>query len=403
MKLIHTNAFLAGGARRCVAAALAVTLGLGCIAAVPAPIYATESEDLQAQVDEAQERLGSLTHQLEEAQAQVDATAYELEETQARIAELEDEIAANQEELAAAQGDLADHVADSYKTGGISLVSILLSSDSFNDLTSQLYYAGRVADAESAQITSVRELQAELESQQTELTDREAELTELLDEQTRSQEEMEAATAEANSYLNGLSSELQEALEAERQAAAEEERRRAEEAARQAQEELERQEQEEQQQQQNQQQNQGSTAPSGNETVTVPAGGGSGGLTAAQRQTIVNAGMSQIGVDYALGAYQPGVLLDCSGLTTYAYAQAGISIIHQSGRQVNTVVNAGNLKTSMSALEPGDLVFYGRPNISHVAIYIGGGRIVHANGYGRGVMTSRVDYNRNFRGGGSPI
>lgn len=400
MKLIHTNAFLAGAARRCVAATLAVTLGLGSAFIVPVPAFATETDDLQAQVEEAQERLGSLTHQLEEAQAQVDATALELEETQARIAELEDEIAANQEELAAAQSELADHVADSYKTGGISLVTILLSSDSFNDLTSQLYYAGRVADAESNQISNVRDLQAELESQQTELTDREAELTTLLDEQTQSQEEMEAATAEANSYLNGLSDELQAALEAERQAAAEEERRRAEEAARQAQEELERQQQEEEQQQQQQGQ-QGSS--SGNETVEVPSGGGSGGLTAAQRQTIVNAGMSQIGVDYALGAYQPGVLLDCSGLTTYAYAQAGISIIHQSGRQFNTVVAAGNLKTSMSDLEPGDLVFYGRPNISHVAIYIGGGRIVHANGYGRGVMTSRVGYNSNFRGGGSPI
>jgi cell wall-associated NlpC family hydrolase len=69
---------------------------------------------------------------------------------------------------------------------------------------------------------------------------------------------------------------------------------------------------------------------------------------------------------------------DCSGLTRYAYAQAGITIPRQSSQQY-----AALPKVSSSDLQPGDLVFYAfdtdRPStIHHVAMYLGGGRMIEA-------------------------
>ena len=63
---------------------------------------------------------------------------------------------------------------------------------------------------------------------------------------------------------------------------------------------------------------------------------------------------------------------DCSGLVMWAFAQVGISLPHFSGAQY-----ADTTHIPMSDLEPGDLVFFANPG-QHVAIYIGGGRIVEA-------------------------
>src|SRR5665811_1330798 len=75
---------------------------------------------------------------------------------------------------------------------------------------------------------------------------------------------------------------------------------------------------------------------------------------------------------------------DCSGLTTAAYKQAGITLPRTSSAQfgVGTAV-------TLAQLQPGDLVFY-YSGISHVGIYIGNGRIVHASNPTRGVVTDSV-------------
>jgi cell wall-associated NlpC family hydrolase len=81
--------------------------------------------------------------------------------------------------------------------------------------------------------------------------------------------------------------------------------------------------------------------------------------------------LAQIGDPYSWGAAGPGSF-DCSGLTMMAWAQAGVSLPHSSRMQAGM-----GTRVSISQLQPGDLVFYYSP-ISHVAMYIGGGKIVHA-------------------------
>jgi cell wall-associated NlpC family hydrolase len=85
----------------------------------------------------------------------------------------------------------------------------------------------------------------------------------------------------------------------------------------------------------------------------------------------VQAALSRVGKSYVYGATGPNSF-DCSGLTMWAWAKAGVSLPHSSRAQYS-----GGRKISKSELRPGDLVFYYSP-ISHVGMYIGGGKIVHA-------------------------
>ncbi len=81
--------------------------------------------------------------------------------------------------------------------------------------------------------------------------------------------------------------------------------------------------------------------------------------------------LKQIGDRYVFGAAGM-VTWDCSGLTMRAYQAAGVSLPHSSAAQSRM-----GKKVSFSSLKPGDLLFYGRP-VSHVGIYMGGGKMVHA-------------------------
>ena len=88
-------------------------------------------------------------------------------------------------------------------------------------------------------------------------------------------------------------------------------------------------------------------------------------------ERVVSIAQSKIGSPYVYGAAGPNAF-DCSGFTSWVYAQAGKSIPRTSSAQAS----AGK-KVSMNALQPGDVIsYYG--GASHVAIYIGNGKIVHA-------------------------
>jgi cell wall-associated NlpC family hydrolase len=118
----------------------------------------------------------------------------------------------------------------------------------------------------------------------------------------------------------------------------------------------------------------------------APAGGGS----ASAAQTAIDAAMRYLGTPYAWGgggskgpsggwAQGAGIVgFDCSGLTQYAYARAGISIPRNSRAQFSELP-----KVAASDLKAGDLVFWATnpsnpSTIHHVALYLGNGRIVHA-------------------------
>ncbi|KQS66973.1 C40 family peptidase [Modestobacter sp. Leaf380] len=98
----------------------------------------------------------------------------------------------------------------------------------------------------------------------------------------------------------------------------------------------------------------------------------------------VQTALAQVGKPYVVGAAGPDGF-DCSGLTQYAYAAAGVSLPHSSRTQsgMGPAVSRGDL-------QPGDLVFFYSP-VSHVGMYIGNGQMVHASVSGRPVAVTSVD------------
>ena len=97
----------------------------------------------------------------------------------------------------------------------------------------------------------------------------------------------------------------------------------------------------------------------------------SAGKISGRAGAAIKYALAQIGDRYVFGA-SGTTRWDCSGLTMRAYQAAGVSLPHYSAAQ-----SRYGKKVSYSSAKPGDLLFYGNP-ISHVAIYLGGGKMVHA-------------------------
>ena len=105
-------------------------------------------------------------------------------------------------------------------------------------------------------------------------------------------------------------------------------------------------------------------------------------------QAAVDAALSQVGKPYRWGAAGPDAY-DCSGLTMWAWAQAGVALPHNSGMQYSATP-----RVERSDIAPGDLMFFGSP-INHVSMYIGNGQMVEAPYSGqvvRVVSAHRSDY-----------
>lgn len=96
---------------------------------------------------------------------------------------------------------------------------------------------------------------------------------------------------------------------------------------------------------------------------------------------------AQLGEPYHWGAAGPGSW-DCSGLTMGAWKAAGVSLPHNANDQWRS----GRVThVSRSALSPGDLAFFGGSSPSHVGIYIGNGKMIHAPTTGKNVQVASVD------------
>jgi peptidoglycan DL-endopeptidase CwlO len=117
-------------------------------------------------------------------------------------------------------------------------------------------------------------------------------------------------------------------------------------------------------------------------------GGGASVPVSGLAGTAINAAMGQLGVPYHYAMSSPGVGFDCSGLTHYAWGQAGVYLPSNSRAQA-----AATPHVPPADAQPGDLIFYYSP-ISHVGIYLGGGQLVHAPNTGRTVSVSSVTWSK---------
>lgn len=120
------------------------------------------------------------------------------------------------------------------------------------------------------------------------------------------------------------------------------------------------------------------------ETMTIP-------------RSLLNRGLSLVGTRYRYGGTSPRNGVDCSGLMKIIYKKEGIALPHSARQQfkIGKPVNSGKLS-------PGDLVFFNtRGSVSHVGMYIGNGKFLHAANRKRGVRVDSLGsayYNKRYIG-----
>jgi cell wall-associated NlpC family hydrolase len=312
-----------------VGAAAALTLGLlpGTAAAVPG--------EEAGNPEQAAQRVAEASHQLEIVTEQVNAAREELKRQQSAVDAADDTAAEAQDQLDALDGQIREIARTAYTSDGLSQLDVLLTSDSVDDFVSQLGTLDAIAGHTNDVVAEVA-VAAERARHAQEAADAAAEEAQAtLDEITAKQADLEQQIADYRRQYDALTRE---------------------------------------------QQNLANQAHAG-AAVAVPAVAAAAGPAA---QAAVNTALAKVGDPYVWGAGGPDAF-DCSGLTQYAYAAAGISLPHSSRMQSQM-----GIPVSRDQLQPGDLVFFYSP-VSHVGMYIGNGQMVHAATSGQPVQVVSLD------------
>lgn len=124
--------------------------------------------------------------------------------------------------------------------------------------------------------------------------------------------------------------------------------------------------------------------------ITVIPPSGNYGDNAELRSEIVAYAMQFLGNRYVHGGRSLTTGTDCSGFTSLIYAEFGYSISRTPAGQLS---NAGR-EVSLSEIQPGDIICYGSRKCSHVALYIGDGKIIHEANSRKGVIISGTDFGK---------
>ena len=125
------------------------------------------------------------------------------------------------------------------------------------------------------------------------------------------------------------------------------------------------------------------------------------GKTSATKQTVVTTAKRMLGVKYRYGGTSPNRGFDCSGLVQYSHRLAGINLPRTTSQQYRAAKHI-----SRRYLKAGDLVFFKTtPSraISHVGIYLGNNKFIHAPSSGKRVKISSMNekyWRKRFRGAG---
>ncbi|MFV2023131.1 NlpC/P60 family protein [Micromonospora sp. LOL_028] len=309
-------------ASRAAALVTAVTATL-----LPAPAQA------QASIAELDRRIDQAAHQLETVVEQYNEIRLDLRHNQERAAGLSETIIELDRQLAARHDQVGQLAASNYRVNGARPVATLLSTASAEHFVDQLLIADVINRDNERTIAGLRDTRDRSEAA------RRAANT-LIEQQLLQQGQLSATQRQIESDIRALTElrDRQQAL-------------------------LNR-----------------SGAAAANRSPADPLPEAATGRAAS----VVAFAHAQLGKPYRWGSAGPHSY-DCSGLTSAAWAKAGVQLPHNARRQFGTVTRLGRAQ-----LRPGDLIFFYR-NVQHVGIYIGADQMIHAPRHGEVVRVDRID------------
>jgi peptidoglycan DL-endopeptidase CwlO len=278
----------------------------------------------------------------------------ELERIEGDLASNAKHLVAARKSLVVAQKRIAQRLRDLYvNVEGDSTLEVILGSSSLDDIIARLDAIERVSSQDTHILRTVKQYRREVETRRSNLQEARADQARIVAEQAAQKQSIESQIAEQNQLLASVKDEIAEmrAEEQRRQAAlAAQARARAQaQAAALAQPDV-----------QATYEPQPWIEPEYDPNLPAPRYG-----------HVVGIALQYLGIPYVWGGSSPSTGFDCSGFTSYVFAQVGVSLPHHAASQFSY-----GTPVSYDQLAAGDLVFFS--GLGHVGIYIGSDQFVHA-------------------------
>ncbi|QKW50390.1 C40 family peptidase [Streptomyces buecherae] len=352
-------------------------------------------EEVRQRVETLYREAGSATQAYNGAKERTDAQ-------QARVDELLGDVAEHTEQVNEARRKLGSFAAAQYRSGSAhSTATLLLAADS-KSLFDQSHLLARLTSRQQRALTDYEAWRSAAATQRGKATQSLASLTAAQEDLRARKKSVQAKLAEARKVLSRLTAEEKARLaELVREKQAEAERRAKELAREQAAKEREEREQREREQREwerEERENDGDTSDGGGtgdgsgQGEDAGRGDGSGDTRpsdpalpadTAKAQQAIDFARAQLGKPYVWGATGPDSY-DCSGLTQGAWKAAGVTLPRTTWDQAKV-----GKRIATTDLAPGDLVFF-YDDSSHVGLYIGEGKMIHAPRPGANVRIESI-------------
>ncbi|BDY01927.1 C40 family peptidase [Cutibacterium avidum] len=325
-------------------------------------------------IDQAKTRLAQLDEQTAKVQEDYTKAQAALDKTQKDLNRSQKDLGAQSAKVATMRKALGRVALSDYQSGrGVSTTTQLVTSGDSGQFLSKLATVQNVTDRTTEQFQDFQAQQARLASLESQAQADRATIKAQRDQQAKLLADAKKKEQEAKEVVERLSA--QQRAELERRQAAEAAASTANVVSRAA---------------------GRSAAPSTPQSaqnakgdqVSIPAPSES---VSSRAQAALSFAMAQLGKPYIWGGTGPSGY-DCSGLMMAAWGKAGVGLPRTAAAQY-----AAGRPVATSDLQPGDLVFF-YPGITHVGMYIGGGKFVHASNPRTGIKISTLTYQTSYQG-----
>ncbi|MFD6329974.1 NlpC/P60 family protein [Streptomyces niveus] len=353
-------------------AALASVTLLSTQSATAAPAEPKPSvEEVQKKVDDLYRQAGTATQQYNKAKEATDTQRKSVD----RVL---DDVAKSADKVNEARRALGTYAAAQYRAGAVGPTAALMFADSPESYFEQTQLMDRLTERQ-------QEAVEDFQKEQRSAAEQRAKATKSLETLTESQDSLKLGKQKVQNKLAAARSLLSELTEQEKARLAELERKKEEEARRKAEAKAKEEAAERKRQEAAREAEKPPATGGGTDTGSGGGTGATDGTYAAKAEKVLAFARAQIGKPYVWGATGPSSY-DCSGLTGAAWKAAGVQLPRTTWDQVKV-----GKRVATADLLPGDLVFF-YDDISHVGIYKGDGKMIHAPKPGANVREESIYY-----------